>query len=148
MNLHNLELVYIVKDGFPGYDEGEYIPLLERNIERQSALCVKYQGKIVGILLFSVRSGCLSCMAVHPEHRRKNIGSALVTKMVSLFPDGADIEVTTFREGDPFGDAPRAFYKQLGFTEAELTEGHGYPSQRYIRPRGLRPHSPARDFVP
>ena len=135
-----MDLVHIVKDNFPGYNEDEYLELLERNIARQSALCVKYNSEIVGILLFSVRNKCLSCMAVHPSHRRNGIGSALVEKMLALFPADTDIEVTTFRGGDPMGDAPRALYKRFGFTEGELIDGmDGYPSQRFVLRRGNLP---------
>jgi len=38
---------------------------------------------IVGAMIFSYHSQCLSCMAVHPNHRRKGIASALTEKMIS-----------------------------------------------------------------
>ncbi len=126
-----MELANLVKHNFPGFDAAEYEKLLCRNIERQSALCVKFRDEIAGVLLFSIRAGCLSCMAVHPDHRQKGIGSALVAKMIECFPRGASIEVCTFRKEDPLGAAPRALYKKYGFEEGELLIEHSYPQQKF-----------------
>ena len=46
--------------------------------------------------------------------------------------DRADIWVTTFRAGDPMGEAPRALYLSMGFQANELTEEFGYPCQRFV----------------
>jgi len=128
-----MDMVNIVKDNFPGFITDEYRKTLEKNIDRQTALCVKYHEQIVGVLLFSINSKCLSCMAVHPQHRRHGVGSALVEKMISLFPNGIDIEVSTFREDDILGIAPRALYKKFGFAEDELTIGYNnYPCQKFV----------------
>lgn len=127
-----MNMVDVVKDNFPGLMVDEYKEMLKRNIDRQTALCVKCDGQIVGVLLFSIHSKCLSFMAVHPSHRKKGIGSALVEKMISLFPKDMDIWVSTFREDDKLGDAPRALYKKFGFVEDELTIEHGYPNQRFV----------------
>lgn len=127
-----MDMVNEVKDNFPGLVMDEYRAILERNIDRRTALCVKRHDQIVGILLFSIKSGCLSCMAVHPLHRGRGIGSALVEKMISLFPDEMDIWVSTFREGDPMGNAPRALYKKYSFAEDELTIEFGYPNQKFV----------------
>jgi hypothetical protein len=35
--------------------------------------------------------------------------------MISLFPNDVDISVTTFREGDIRGIAPRPLYKKIWF---------------------------------
>ena len=128
-----MALVDFVKDNFPGFNRDEYVKMLEKNINRESALCVKHHDKIVGVLLFSIHSKCLSCMAVHPDHRKQGIGSALVEKMISLFPLDMDISVSTFREADILDNAPRALYKKFGFTEAEQYDWIGeYPVQKFI----------------
>ena len=127
-----MDMVYAVKDNFPGLILDEYKKILEQNIGRQTALCVKYHDQIVGVLLFSIHSKCLSCMAVHPLHRKKGIGSALVEKMISMFPNDMEIWVSTFREDDKWGDAPRALYKKFGFAEDELTIEYGYLNQRFV----------------
>jgi ribosomal protein S18 acetylase RimI-like enzyme len=56
-------------------------------------------------------------MAVHPNHRRKGNAAAMVEKMLSLFPNDTDISVTTFRENDIKGIAPRQLYRKFGFEE-------------------------------
>ncbi len=130
-----MRLVEVVKDDFPGLVISDYKGILAKNIDRKTALCVKCGDVIVGCLLFSYHSKCLSCMAVHPDHRRKGIASVLIEKMVSMFPEGIDISVTTFREGDIKGIAPRALYKKHGFVAGELVSEFNYPNQRFILQR-------------
>lgn len=127
-----MDMVEVVKDDFPGLVIDEYRKTLKKNIDRQTALCVKFRDQIIGILLFSIGSKCLSCMAVHPEYRERGVGSALVEKMISFFPKNIDIWVSTFRENDKLGDAPRALYKKLGFVEDELIIEYGYPNQKFV----------------
>ena len=43
-----------------------------------------------------------------------------------------DITVSTFRENDSKGAAPRALYKKFGFAEDELIEEFGYPNQKFV----------------
>ena len=45
-----------------------------------------------------------------------------------------EITVSTFREGDEKGLAPRALYKKFGFEEDELTIEFDYPNQKFILP--------------
>ena len=71
-------------------------------------------------------------MAVHPEHRRNGIASAMVEKMLSILPSDKDVWVNTFREDDDKGIAPRALYKSFGFAEDELNMEFGYPHQKFI----------------
>ena len=125
-------LVDIVKDNFPGLIMEQYEQSLIKNISRQSAICVKRKDKIVGVLLFSIKQKKLSCMAVHPEHRKKGIATSMIEKMITAYPLDVELEVTTFREGDPKGEAPRALYKKLGFLEDELIMEFGYPCQKFV----------------
>ena len=131
-----MEMVSVVRDNFPGLDTAEgwesYRATVAKNIDRGTALCAKHGGRVVGVLLFSCGSQCLSCLAVHPEHRQRGIASALIERMLALFPPGVDITVTTFREGDPKGAAPRALYRRFGFEPGELVTEFGYPTQRFV----------------
>jgi GNAT superfamily N-acetyltransferase len=122
-----------VSDNFPGFCAEEYERTLRKNILRGSAICVKLGGEMAGVLLYSIKAKCLSCMAVSPRHRQKGVGSMLVEKMIELFPQGGEAWGTTFREDDPLGAAPRALYKKFGFVESELIMEHGYPVQKLVR---------------
>ncbi|WBW96810.1 GNAT family N-acetyltransferase [Oceanirhabdus sp. W0125-5] len=136
-----MRMIEIVKDNFPGLKTLEqfesYRQTVIKNINRETAICVKKLGQVVGVLIFSYNSKCLSCMAVHPDHRKKGIASAMITKMLELFPDDVDISVTTFIEGDVKGIAPRPLYKKFGFVEDELVEEFNYPHQRFVLHRKL-----------
>jgi ribosomal protein S18 acetylase RimI-like enzyme len=131
-----IEMVEIVRNNFPGLETTEkmegYRQTVIKNIKRKTAFCVKYDSEIVGIMIFSYNSQCLSCMAVHPNHRRKGIASAMIEKMISLFPGDKNISVTTFREDDEKGIAPRALYKKYGFKEDEFVIEFDYPEQKFI----------------
>ena len=61
----------------------------------------------------------------------------LVAKVKLMDPE-REITVTTYREGDPAGDAARAFYKRPGFTEGKLTEEFGSLVQELIWKPGER----------
>jgi ribosomal protein S18 acetylase RimI-like enzyme len=134
-----IKMVEIVRDNFPGLETSQkiddYRQTVIKNIKRKTALCVKYRNEIIGIMLFSYHSKCLSCMAVHPKYRRKGIASAMIEKMLSLFPNDVDISVTTFREGDVKGIEPRALYKKFGFKEDELIVEFEYPVQKFVLKR-------------
>ena len=131
-----MKMIEIVRDNFPGLETTEAIDNYKqnviKNIKRDTALCVKYGNEIVGVMIFSYNSNCISCMAVHPNHRRKGIASAMIEKMLSLFPDDVDISVTTFTEDDIKGIASRPLYKKYGFQEDEFVKEFEYPHQKFI----------------
>ena len=131
-----IKMIIDVRDNFPGLETDElmdnYKQTVIKNMKRKTALCVKYENEVVGVMLFSFNAKCISCMAVHPKHRRKGLASAMIEKMLSLFPENVDISVTTFREGDIKGIAPRALYKKYGFLEDELVTEFDYPNQKFI----------------
>lgn len=43
--------------------------------------------------------------------------------------------MSTFRENDEKGAAPRALYKKFGFEEGEFLEEFGYPNQKLVLSR-------------
>ena len=58
-------------------------------------------------------------------------------KVLSIADPDRDLTVSTFREGDPKGIAPRRFYQKHGFREGELIEEYQYPCQIFVRPANL-----------
>lgn len=130
-----MKMVEIVKDEFPGLELESYKQTVIKNINRKTALCIKSENEIIGALIFSYNLKCLSWMAVHTNYRREGIASALITKMLELFPKEEDISVTTFREGDAKGIAPRRLYRKFGFAPDRLVEEFNYPNQIFILKR-------------
>ncbi len=131
-----MNLVEIVKDGFPGLETEEgledYRNTTVKNIERGSAVCALDGYIVVGILLFSEKHNCISCMAVHPEYRRQNIAARMMQLMLTKLDRNRDITVKTYREGDEKGEAARAFYAARGFVPGELCLSLDYPAQKFI----------------
>ena len=131
-----MSLVEITRDNFPGLETQEllngYRETVIKNMERQSAICALHGNIVVGILLFSTKHNMLSCMVVHPEYRRRGIAKKMIDLMLTRLDQTKDITVTTFREDDPKGAAPRALYQALGFLPSELCIEQGYPSQVFV----------------
>lgn len=134
-----MQLVKQVSWNFPGLETEESIEehkmTVLKFISRRQALCVKDNKEVVGVLLFSRNKNMICCLAVSPEHRKRGIASALLIKALSELDRNKDITVSTFRDNDDKGIAPRALYKGFGFEEGELTKEFGYPNQVFV----LRP---------
>ena len=131
-----IELVRGMRDNFPGLEteEGldEYRTTVLEFMTENRALCVKEGEEIVGVLLFSITHNMICCLAVSPVHRREGIASALMTEALERLDRARDITVTTFRDDDPRGAAPRALYKKFGFVEGDFVIEFGCPSQMFV----------------
>ena len=131
-----MELVKLVSWNFPGLETESDIEDHRKTVLRfmgeNRALCVKETDKVVGVLLISKKHNMICCLAVAPEYRRKGIASALLEKALSELDRSSDITVTTFRDNDEKGIAPRGLYKQYGFTEEKLMVENDYPVQRFV----------------
>lgn len=128
-----MDLVELVKDDFPGLDIDDYREGMKKTIERKTGIIARYDGRIVGLLIISKMKSEICFLAVHPDYRKKGIASELLKFSFQLFNPQSTIIVTTYREDDPKGIAPRRLYKSLGFREDELTIEYGYPTQRLIK---------------
>ena len=128
-------LVEKIRWNFPGLETTEAVEDHRRTVLRfmdeARALCVKSGEKIVGVLLYSRKWNMICCLGVDPECRRMGLGSALLKKALSALDRTRDVTVTTFREADAKGTAPRALYEKFGFVPGELTEEMGYPLQEF-----------------
>ena len=128
-----MQLVRKVSWNFPGleteesFDEHKQTVLKVRN--KKQALCVRSRQTVVGVLLFSRSRNMICCLAVDPEYRKQGLASILLRKALDELDRSKEITVSTFRENDDKGIAPRALYKKFGFQEGEMTEEFGYPNQ-------------------
>ena len=131
-----MELVKLVSWNFPGLETESDIEDHRKTVLQfmgeNRALCVKETDKVVGVLLISKKHNMICCLAVAPEYRRKGIASALLEKALSELDRSNDITVTTFRDNDEKGIAPRALYKRFGFAEEKLMVENDYPVQRLV----------------
>lgn len=131
-----MELVQQVRWNFPGLETHEALEdqrqTVLRFMEEQQALCVKDSDKVIGVLLLSTKHNTICCLAVDPECRRNGIASALMKKALLELDRSKDIIVTTFRENDEKGVAPRGLYKRFGFIEGKLLVEFGYPVQEFV----------------
>lgn len=131
-----MSLVYRVKENFPGLETDEALEEHKNTVlafmRKNSAICAKIKGKIVGTLLFSKENSAICFLAVDSEYRRQHIAQKMVSFMFGFLDSKKDILVTTYREGVPEGIAARAFYKKLGFVEGKLTEEFGSPVQEFV----------------
>lgn len=127
-----MRMVCGVKDNFPGLETNDdivsYKKTVIKNIRRGTAICVKSANSVVGIMLYSLTSGCISCMAVDPAFRHQGVASMMMDYVLMQMEN---ISVTTFRADDRKGLAPRALYKKYGFNEGELVEEFNYPHQKF-----------------
>ncbi len=132
-----MSLVRRVAWNFPGLeteeDLQEHASTVEKFISRGNAICAVCGKEVVGVLLFSRRLNMLCCMAVAPEHRRHGAAQQMFDLMLTIADPARDLTVTTFREGDPKGEAPRAFYMKNGFVPAEMVVENDYPCQVFSR---------------
>ena len=134
-----MQLVRKVSWNFPGLETEESIDehkqTVLRFMSKKQALCVRDQETVVGILLFSRSRNMICCLAVAPEYRKQGLASILMRKALDELDRSKEITVSTFRENDEKGTAPRALYRKFGFREDKLTEEFGYPNQVFV----LRP---------
>ena len=129
-------LVNQVSWNFPGLETQEKIEehkeTVLRFMSKRQALCMKDGDEVVGVILFSRKHNMICCLAVSPQYRGCGIASKLLEKALGELNPNMDISVSTFREDDEKGIAPRALYKKFGFVEDELIEEFGYPNQKFI----------------
>ena len=131
-----MQLVRKVSWNFPGLETEENLEEHKQTVlkfmNKLQAVCVKDSENIVGVLLFSRNRNMICCLAVDPEYRQQGLASILLRKALAELDRSREITVSTFRENDEKGIAPRALYKKFGFQEGEMTEEFGYPNQVFV----------------
>lgn len=130
-----MNLVRLVVDGFPHFQEDEYIQVLKQRITTREALILKDGEVAIGIMLFSFKSGCIDFMGTHPLYRNKGIPQTFLDMVMGELLKDKEIGITTYRKGDKADTGQRKEIIGLGFAEAELLVEFGYPTQRFVLPR-------------
>ena len=131
-----MQLIKKVSWNFPGLETEESIEEHRQTVlkfmDKKQALCIRSRETVVGVLLFSRSRNMICCLAVDPAHLKQGLASVLLRKALDELDRSKDITVSTFRENDDKGIAPRALYKKFGFQEGEMTEEFGYPNQVFV----------------
>jgi ribosomal protein S18 acetylase RimI-like enzyme len=114
----------------PMVDDPGFLNALARNIERESAFCIREQdGKqgvmLLGGVLFSPHPPQyrIGWLAVASRHRRKGVGKALVEHVLTLVQASAEVSVITFGEDNEAGRPARKLYERFGFEPSEPAPG-------------------------
>lgn len=126
-----MKLLELVSESFPGLDIEDYKTYLHNSIENQCALICRDQDAIAGAASISQDHKEIEFLAVHPDHRRKGIGKALIDYILDRLPPGSRITVITYRENDESGKAARKLYESLGFQPGKLLTVFDYPCQEF-----------------
>lgn len=127
-----MKLVHLVIDGFPHFNEKEYLDKLQDYIKNRRALILKEDDTAIGVMAFHEITGSIDFLGVHPQYRRKGIARAFCQKALQELACSSAISTTTFREGDRADTGYRRILKKIGFAEGELLVEFGYPTQRFI----------------
>lgn len=131
-----MELVKSVRWNFPGLETENALEEHKKTVlnfmEQKRAICVKDNKRIIGVSLFSLKNNMICCLAVSKDYRNQGIGSKLLVYALEKLDRTQSVTVSTFREEDEKGTAPRALYKKFGFVPDELIEEFGYPSQKFV----------------
>lgn len=131
-----MRLVTEVSWNFPGLETeaalAEHRQTVLRFMEKRQALCVKEAQAIKGVMLFSRKRNMICCLAVSSDFRRCGAASLLLQTAMAELDAEREITVSTFREEDEKGAAPRALYRKFGFVPAQMTVEFGYPNQVFV----------------
>jgi ribosomal protein S18 acetylase RimI-like enzyme len=100
---------------------------LERNIQRQTAFCMREQDNapgtpLMGALLFSIAHAPhyrIGWLAVAQRWRRRGVAQALAEHCFQLIRPPGELSVVTFGEDNVVGRPARRFYERMGFQAAE-----------------------------
>lgn len=136
-----MKLVREVRWNFPGLETKESLTehrqTVLKFIKLGEAICIMDGSRTAAVLLFSKEHNMICFLAVLPEYRKRGYASELMKTALENLDRTKEISVSTFREDDEKGTAPRALYKKFGFIEGEFTEEFGYPNQKFI----LKPYN-------
>ena len=131
-----MELVGQTVDGYPHLDERAYLGALEEAIGRHEALLFDCDGRVGAAITFSRNASSIDFFGIRPQLRNATIARTLFGAAArELGPRAATVSTTTFRVGDKADTGYRSALLSLGFSESDLLEEYGYPTQRLVADR-------------
>lgn len=86
-------------------------------------------GRILGFCVSSVsgRDVGVTVMAVHPDHRKKGVGSALIGRLLGMIPN--QMSWVVVRDGNLIG---QKFFSSIGFSAVTICEDHFPDGDGYL----------------
>ena len=106
----------------PMVDQPDFQSALRKNIDRESAYCVREQDQSAGaplmgglFLSFRPPEYHIRWLSVDQQWRRRGIGTVLLEYVFDLIKPPAELFVTTFGADNLEGQPARQFYKKMGF---------------------------------
>ena len=127
-----MNLMWLVIDGYPVMDEGDYLAKLEESIAEKRALVLRDRNTLIGALTFTYSPGRIEFLGVHPQYRNRGLQKLFLDALLKTYLPGQEISTTTYREQDKADTGYRDMLLQLGFAEKELLTEFGYPTQRFV----------------
>ena len=126
-----MDLMRLVIDGYPVMNESDYLSEITNCITENRALVLKDENVLIGAMSFSIHSGSIEFLGIHPQYRKHGLQKLFLDALLETYLPGKEISMTTYREGDKADTGHREALKQLGFAERELLIEFGYPTQRF-----------------
>ena len=106
----------------PMVDQPDFQNALRKNIDRESAYCVREQDRSAGapllgglFLSFRPPEYHIRWLSVAEQWRRGGIGTVLLEHVFGLIKPPAELFVTTFGADNLEGQPARQFYQKMGF---------------------------------
>ena len=113
----------------PMVNEPNFHAALHKNIDRETAYCIREQDgnpgtPLMGGMLFSAKPPVyhIGWLSVAGRGRRQGVGTALVEHAIGLVKPPAELLVETFGEDNPGGLPARRLYERLGFEPFEKSQ--------------------------
>lgn len=127
-----MELVSLAIDGYPCLNKTEYMENLHRYIDDKKALILRNEDMAIGTMGFTLETGSIDFLAIHPQYPYTNITKLFLDKLMDELIIGKEITLTTYRAGDKADTGYRQKYYSLGFVERDMLVEYGYPVQRFV----------------
>ncbi|MHA1718217.1 MAG: GNAT family N-acetyltransferase [Promethearchaeota archaeon] len=109
INQPNWEIYKTFWDKKPSWQNS--IESIERNRDVLTILKVDHKSTPVGYVAFDPRNGGIAQFAIHPEYRRRKLGTALLNRIIESCPAATRISIINIDKGL---NSFIAFYESLG----------------------------------